>query len=297
MLFLLPSCKFIIMQHWKAYFIFSEKEQKGILVLGFVLIASVLLHIVFPGKLKTTQQKKSAKMVTNKLFYFDPNTIDSVSATQLGLSSKQFSTLQNYRNKGGRFRQASDIFKLYGLPNEIAKVLLPFVRIVAFNRITPVYNTYTNKTYHTNYNSSNSTWKIDMNSDLVGEWKLLVSLDSILIGRILKYKKHIGYYSHQSQLLKVYGMTDSIYQILKPHLMIAKQRTPALINSSLKLNSSTMNFEAWKSLGIFQEREIWRILHMRKANGGVIGWRMLVLEFDLSSDQTQTLRQKLIIND
>ncbi len=268
------------MQHWKAYFIFSEKEQKGILVLGLVLVVSVSLHIIFPGKLKSTQQKQSTNIVTHKIFYFDPNTIDSIAAIQLGLSSKQFRTLENYRNKGGRFKQAADIFKLYGLTKETADALLPFVKIQAGK-----------------YKMAHAIWKIDINNATIEDWKQLTKLDTLLINRILKYKKHIGSFSYQSQLQKVYGMNDSIYQFLKPHLIVPYQGSSTLMKKAVLLNSSTMNFEDWKSLELFQDREIWSILRIRKANGGVIGWRKLVLEFDLSVEQAATLRQKLIIND
>ena len=274
------------MQHWKAYFIFSEKEQKGILVLGVVLITSVLLHIVFPGKLKSVKQNQTLNSITHKMFFFDPNTIDSIAAYELGLSQKQFSTLENYRNKGGRFKQATDIFKLYGLPNEAAKVLLPFVRI-PFTSYHNSKNEYSKK-----YKIDKAIWKIDINNANIDDWKQFTKLDTHLIQRIIKYKNHIGFFSNQSQLQKVYGLNDSIYASLKPHLMVSSRPLKPHL-----LNSNTMNFEAWKSLGIFQEREIWRILLIRKTRGGTIGWRTLVLEFDLSAEQAQILRQKLIIND
>jgi hypothetical protein len=291
MVFLLPSCKSISMQHWKAYFIFSEKEQKGILVLGLVLIISVLLHIIFPGKLKSIQQKQSLNIMTHKMFYFDPNTIDSITAYKLGLSQKQFSILENYRNKGGRFKQSTDIFKLYGLPNETAKVLLPFVSI-PFTRYPNSKNEYSIK-----YRTDKAIWKIDINNASIDDWKQHTKMDTLLIQRILKYKNHIGFFSYQSQLQKVYGINDSIYKFLKPHLIIASPHSSTVSKNPPLLNSNTMNFEAWESLGLFQEKEIWRILRLRKTNGGRIGWKTLVLEFDLSAEQAQILREKLIIND
>lgn len=90
-------------QSWKAYFIFSKKEQRGIVVLGCILFLSVLFHLIFPGKIKTNMTRESGSNVKRHLFPFDPNTLDSENAISLGFSAKQFSTLQHYRLKGGRF--------------------------------------------------------------------------------------------------------------------------------------------------------------------------------------------------
>ena len=285
------------MQRWKSYFIFSEKEQKGILVLGIVLVVSVMLHIIFPGKLKTSKENQTLNIATRHLFNFDPNTIDSITAAQLGLSPKQFSILNNYRNKGGRFKQSDDIYKLYGLPKETAKILFPFVHIPLMHNENLMRYGNSKIEYSVKYKSVNTIWKLDLNNTTFDDWEKLTKLDTLLIHRILKYKIFIGAFSYKSQLQKVYGINDSIYQLLKPHLVISNQQANAAFKKSLLLNSHSMNFDEWKSLGLFQDREIWKILRLRKANGGAIGWRTLVLEFDLSAEQAQILRQKLIIND
>ena len=95
---------------WKAYFIFSKKEQRGIMVLGLLLLGSVLVGIVLPhknsvednysrygnkngdrnryvdnnGNIKNNEDVSETNR-SEPLFYFDPNTIDSSSALRLGI--------------------------------------------------------------------------------------------------------------------------------------------------------------------------------------------------------------------
>lgn len=53
-----------------------------------------------------------------KLFYFDPNTIGIGDWVRLGLSEKQAAVIEKYKSKGGRFRTAEDIRKIYVLSDE-----------------------------------------------------------------------------------------------------------------------------------------------------------------------------------
>lgn len=124
--------------NWKIFFIFSKKERKGIAIIGGILLLNVLLKFWFPMEPKLAVNKSTIKKV---LIDFDPNTLDSAMAYQIGFSPKQFTILQNYRNKGGRFYKAGDIKKLYGLSHAYADSLLPFVKIpsTTINSNTKIY--------------------------------------------------------------------------------------------------------------------------------------------------------------
>lgn len=117
---------------WKSYFIFSKKEQRGIMVLGIILLGTMLMGILFPRKemaINITAQQRGP------LFNFDPNTMDSMTAIRLGIPSRQVITLMRYRNKGGRFYHKEDIAKLYGLKKELVEKLIPYVVIKSFKKM------------------------------------------------------------------------------------------------------------------------------------------------------------------
>ncbi len=90
---------------WKSYFIFTSKEQKGIVVLGCILSLSLLLHYLLPTKSVEVDRFSNSKNKPKALFYFDPNLLDSLQGFQLGFSRKQMTTLYHYREKGGRFQK------------------------------------------------------------------------------------------------------------------------------------------------------------------------------------------------
>jgi hypothetical protein len=58
-----------------------------------------------------------------------------------------------------------------------------------------------------------------------------------------------------------------------------------------------MSFEQWKEVGIFEDREIVKILRIRKENGGHIGWKELVIIFDLTAAQAAVLQNTIQINE
>jgi DNA uptake protein ComE-like DNA-binding protein len=309
---------------WKSYFIFSKKEQRGIMVLGLILLSTMLMGILFPrketeitNKSKKNYYEKSNARETNTretntslpigpLFYFDPNTIDSQSAIQLGIPNRQVVTLLRYRNKGGRFYHKEDMAKLYGLKKELVEKLIPYVVIQniekSYSKQLPyVYKTLPNshlrngaiakKVYDEKKKvyDEEKQWSIDINTSDEKQWAVKTKLSPAIIQNMMRYRNYLGGFTNLNQIKKVYGFTESDYYLLKPHLKLGKM-------NKHKLNASTMSFENWKAIGIFQDREIAQILRIRKQNGGYIGWKEIVLLFDLTKEQAEILQNTININ-
>jgi DNA uptake protein ComE-like DNA-binding protein len=265
---------------WKAYFIFSKKEQRGVMVLGCLLLGSLAIGYFFPAKKKVDT---STIPINAKLFYFDPNTIDSMEALRLGIPQKQVNTLLRYRNKGGRFYNKEDIAKLYGLKKELVEKLVPYVVIQNKERNTQ----YRNKLPAAYKNEDD--WSIDINTSDEKQWAMQTKLNASVIKNIIQYRNYLGGFTKLNELKKVYGLNEADYYLLKPHLKLGK------INNH-KPNASTMSFEQWKQVGIFGDREIVKILRIRKENGGYIGWKELVILFDLTEAQAEMLQATIQIS-
>ncbi len=245
--------------NWKAYFIFSEKELKAIIVIGTFIIVSCSASILFP-----------TKTIVQKRFYFDPNTLDSISAIQLGFLPKHFNTLSTFRNKGGRFYKSTDLLKWYGVPKAHLKTLLPYVRIAG------------SKTNRKKYPTT-VPW-LDINkasfNDLVG-----LGMHSSLARRMIRYREYLGGYQSIGQLKKVYGMTEDAYQLVKPYLLPIRAK-------KVKMHWSTMNYTQMTSLGILAPRDIWAILRHRKETGKEMRWEEVVSRFDLSREEAYQLKAR-----
>jgi DNA uptake protein ComE-like DNA-binding protein len=278
---------------WEAYFIFSEKERKGIIVLGIILTLSIVFALIVPHKNNLVTKTTPLANLPLRLFKFDPNTIDSANAIHLGIPLKQVKTLMHYREKGGRFYKKEDLLKLYGLDPVIAHQLIPYIELTP---IESKWGSYANS-YKGNNNGAwfkkkngSVSWTIDINEADVNEWHDKTNLPMNIAYQIVNYKNHLGGFTHPLQLKKVYGLADSVFQNLRPHLVVQKNFKPLL-------NSSTMNFAQWKSLGIFEDQQLYEILKLRKQQGGQVSWRELVILFDLPEKQAIWLKSQIIISD
>ena len=300
---------------WEAYFIFSEKERKGIIVLGAILTLSIVFTLLVPHKKELVGKTSPLTIPKLHLFTFDPNTIDSANAIHLGIPIKQVNTLIHYREKGGRFYKKEDILKLYGLDPVIAHQLIPFI-VITSTESESKWGRYTTNDKGNNYRSnydyasryksnkdkeSNNgpwlkmkkgavSWTININEADANEWHDKTRLPMNIVHQIINYKNHLGGFTHPLQLKKVYGLADTAFQNLRPHLLVQKNFKPLL-------NSSNMNFSQWKSLGIFEDQQKFEILKLRKQQSGHISWRELVILFDLPEKQALWLKGRIIISD
>ena len=281
---------------WKSYFIFSKKEQRGIMVLGIILLGTMLMGILFPRK--ETAINSTAQQ-SGPLFYFDPNTMDSITAIRLGIPSRQVITLMRYRNKGGRFYRKEDLAKLYGLKKDLVEKLIPYVVIKNLDRNTTYrkmvdydYQKFGNRIglLKDDGNKNLNEWSIDINLADEKQWVAKTKLSPAIIQNIIRYKNYLGGFTNLNQIKKVYGFTEANYYLLKPHLQLGKM-------NKRKPNASNMSFESWKALGIFQDREIVQILRIRKEKGGHIGWKELVILFDLTEQQAEMLQATIQISE
>lgn len=245
---------------WKAYLIFSDKELKAVVVIGVFILLSCSLSFFFPSKKKVVHY-----------FYFDPNTIDSISTIRLGLLPKHFNTLSKFRKKGGRFYQPTDLLKWYGVPSKQLNILLPYVHIKPFK-------------IHKRIIQPSIRW-LDINK--AGPQNLLEieGIELPLANRIIRYRDFIGGYQSSQQLHKVYGMTDDIFQKMRALMLPIKPFEG-------KMHWSTMNYKQLASLEVFEPRQVWEILRIRKEEGRVLGWEELITRFDLGREQAYQLKSK-----
>jgi competence protein ComEA len=166
--------------------------------------------------------KNGTYTIKGELFEFDPNTIDAAGWKRLGVRDKTIATIQNYLSKGGKFRKADDIKRIYGLFPDEAERLLPYVKIARAENTA-----YTPKTYDNTTNESTPTYTkptytpktIDINT---ADTTALISLPGIgskLAARIINYRVKLGGFSSVNQLAETYGVPDSTFQKIKGKLV------------------------------------------------------------------------------
>jgi competence ComEA-like helix-hairpin-helix protein len=197
------------------------------------------INIVLSENKKHVEEKKFQK---HKLFFFDPNTIDDASWLQLGLQEKTIATINHYKEKGGRFHKPDDIKKIYGIKPSLAEELLPYVKIVGANYLEiqrgerlPKFQKHENLYDSSIFKKRNTSIirkliKVDINTADTTGFIALYGIGPTLAQRIIKFRDNLGGFISIEQLLEVYGIKDSVFQILKPQLICSNGIQTIAIN-------------------------------------------------------------------
>ncbi|MCD8290352.1 MAG: helix-hairpin-helix domain-containing protein [Prevotella sp.] len=107
---------------------YLQKNDRLVIIALLVLlvVVSVVMYVSLPSPDSYAEYQGSKK---TELFYFDPNTADSIQFARLGILPRQIHNIYKYRAKGGRFRKPSDFSRIYGLSKEKYDELEPYIKI------------------------------------------------------------------------------------------------------------------------------------------------------------------------
>ena len=219
------------------YFAFSHTEARGaVLLVAFTLLAITIAEILSVQATGTPPSAEEDRRMLNRLaavldsmehveeaeknaavesFPFNPNTVDSATLTQLGLSAWVAQRVVHYREKGGRFRYREEFKKIYGLPETTYRRLYSFIQLP--KRQKPKNGTSSAlpsmpKTAASQPAGSaadeRATHTVNINMADTSELKQLPGIGSTLALRIVKYRQKLGGYRTIDQLEEVYHMTE-----------------------------------------------------------------------------------------
>jgi competence ComEA-like helix-hairpin-helix protein len=237
----------------KDYFTFSKKERRALVILLLLIVAFIAMPYLYSPKFKPPAVNKVlvdfleknkavastsdnirennspeyssqiTKNVRKETFPFDPNTVSETDWRRLGISDKTIRTIINYRNKGGKFRQAEDLSKIWGFKKEDAERLIPFVRIENADPFPKTGSKNTSARPQTGVQSR--VTPIDINTASAEEWKALPGIGEVLANRIVNFRGRIGGFTSIEQVRKTYGISDSVFGLISPYLTVAVPTT------------------------------------------------------------------------
>jgi competence protein ComEA len=257
------------------YFSFSRKERIGIFVLlALILIIFILPYFFSAPKSSSSHQQfeqfkneiaqlkvqkdsvrnysknyeqeenaneeyhKSSHTNSNSsaaLFYFDPNTATNDEWKKLGLQDRTIRTLNHYLSKGGKFRKADDLKKIYGFSEEEYNRLLPYINIKKADTVATKEKTVTH--FFVNPSFSKKTYSsIDINNADTSVFMSLPGIGNKLASRIISLREKLGGFYSADQVAEIYGLPDSTFLKIKPYLVVN--------NSSVKkidINNADVN--------------------------------------------------------
>lgn len=194
------------------------------------------------------------------LFNFDPNTASADDFKNLGFRDKTISILCNYRNKGGKFRKADDLQKIYGLqPSEFER-LKPFI-VIAGSHNQPYSNNYQNQyVQEPKHEYKKKAVAIDINTADTTAFQSLYGIGNKLAARIVNFRNKLGGFYTTEQVGETYGVPDSTFQKIKPYLQLNAEG----IN---KLNINTATYDELNAHPYISSKLAFLMMKYRKENG------------------------------
>lgn len=181
------------------------------------------------------------KRLSNALFRFDPNTASTGDWQRLGITAKQAAIIKNYTAKGGRFRKAEDLQKIYGLTKVDYARLAPFIIIPEEN------NAKANVVVELNTADSSKLTSID-------------GIGGAFAKRIIYYRERLGGFIAKEQLKEVFGIDELKYNEIKGQVKVDAGRIR-------KININTITFDKLRLMPYLNYKQVNAIIEYRKQHG------------------------------
>ena len=265
-------------QAFRSYFTYTRSERNGLLVLSALSAVALCVptlwsFVAAPEKEADAAQRalfadKVAAIemgstdgfdknvfVNNEikgvLSAFNPNTASIEELLEIGFSPKVARTLINYRSKGGQFRKATDLKRIYGLSETEYNRFLPFVSLEP-----TVPKTETAEYYPPQYvgaKNENWAWNLQLfDPNRVTESELLaLGFPKHIVKIVSNFKKSGGVFRKKEDLKKIFGLTEEIYNKVENYVQIADNQgkkdfdfpksTSPFSSAKLNLASSPIN--------------------------------------------------------
>jgi DNA uptake protein ComE-like DNA-binding protein len=175
----------------------------------------------------TDDVKIAADVSKGELFYFNPNELPEKEWMRLGFSEKQVRSIKNYESKGGSFRSKDDVKKMYAISESEFNRIAPYIDLPKEKSAEPKTFKKISKPFLT----------VDIGTADTSELNKLPMVGEILAFKIYNYREKLGGFYSVSQLKEVYGLRDSAYMIILPHLILKDS------SNLRKMNLNTAGYE------------------------------------------------------
>ncbi len=139
-------------------------------------------------------------------FIFDPNTAEVGQLKRLGFNNRQIRNILAYRLKGGSFIKKEDLKKIYGMNDGTYNRISAYIRIPEFSKPDPVVNLIEKPVV---------PQRIDINGADTNVLMRIHGIGPVLSSRIIRYRSLLGGFYSMEQLSEVYGLNDTVLQLLK----------------------------------------------------------------------------------
>lgn len=289
----------------KEYFIFSNRERRGLIVLliiiSILIAANILVNyqinkrpIDFSDFEKNIDAWYAADSGTShietSLFYFDPNTANRETLIALGIKDYVADNIISYRTKGGKFRDSNDLSRIYGLSPDCFERIKPYIRI----------ETKSNKPQTPNWQKEQqNTIQLQEFDPNTADKNTLISLGfkPWVADNLIKYRNQGAVFKQKEDILKLYGIDSSFYNEIERYITIQD----SFINHNSLIDTLLIDINTADALQLTQLRGIGpsyseRIIVYRDKLGGFTTVNQLYEVYGLKAETIEQIRNQIIIN-
>ncbi|MEO7607184.1 MAG: helix-hairpin-helix domain-containing protein [Saprospiraceae bacterium] len=212
-------------------------------------------------KMQTKYEGKSFEKKQIQHEEFDPNTADEASLERNGFPEKSIKILINYREKGGKFRNAEDIKKLYGLSPKFCEEIIPFVKIEKKEMGENRQKSWKKSEEKIEYPLR------DLNQIQAQDLTAIRGMDYRTAGRIIKFRDQLGGFANIEQVGETYQINDTILSLVKSRFNIDSSPKRIKINEATQEQLNAHPYIDYKQAKI--------LMSYRKQHGNIKGIEQL----------------------
>ena len=284
----------------------SKSEKRGLLLLLFLLlcVSGGMLYVEMSGRVgqvaeisaedaealeafaQTTKEclekRREAPLTSVQLVPFNPNTADSSLLISVGLKPWQVKNMMAYRRAGGRWKDADDFKRLYGLTEAEFQRLHPYIQIPPV--VKEAYFTEEDrKRQDSIYNSRPKKFErlnvVDLNTVDTLTLQRIPGIGSGYSRAIVSYRERLGGFVSTAQLNEIEGLPERIQEWFSVD-SLPEIRTISLNKSDFKtlVRHPYLSYEQVKVI----------MSHIRKY-GKLRSWKELQLYSEFTPQDIQRL--------
>lgn len=131
-------------------------------------------------------------------FRFDPNTASVEELMRLGFSQKQAQSIDNYRQKGGRFHRKEDFASSYVVADSVYRRLENYIDIP----------------------------KLDINTADSAAFDALPGIGAYFARKMVEHRTRLGGYSYAEQLMDIHNFDQDRFDALKDLITLSRPAKP-----------------------------------------------------------------------
>ena len=195
---------------------YKKEDVKKVYGLSEAAFAKLAPFMVFEKTITATANAIPKESPAKELFNFDPNTSSLEDFIKLGLSYKIAERIVKYRTKGGQFKTAQELLKIYGLSQVDYERLAPYIKIAP--PITANANAKRDTVHAKKHPKKAISIRIDINKADAEKWQQLYGIGPSYSKRIINFREKLGGFVSINQVAETYGLPDSTFQHIRPYL-------------------------------------------------------------------------------